>query len=232
MSPRNSSRLTCKWQLMKMPAWLFTWPRLRSRLHLHTRWNDQADCRGCMWKRLIILCQTYMQGAIGSVLCKDSFCLHCFYPHGVFKIWIAAWFFFEGNSIYESGLMASLEKWVGEAMKVVLVVKNLPANIGDTRDVGLIPGLGRSSGGGRATCSSILAWRIPWTEEPGRLQSPGSQRVGHNWRDLACTRSSEGSSFPRGDHWLEWNRDQVCALQLSSVSLALLSPRLLFCSYG
>ena len=32
-----------------------------------------------------------------------------------------------------------------------------------------------------ATNSSILAWRIPWTEEPGELQSMGSQRVGHNW---------------------------------------------------
>ena len=32
-----------------------------------------------------------------------------------------------------------------------------------------------------ATHSSILAWRIPWMEEPGRLQSMGSQRVGHNW---------------------------------------------------
>ena len=31
------------------------------------------------------------------------------------------------------------------------------------------------------THSSILAWRIPWTEKPGRLQSMGSQRVGHNW---------------------------------------------------
>ena len=31
-----------------------------------------------------------------------------------------------------------------------------------------------------ATHSSILAWKIPWTEEPGRLQSMGSQRVGHN----------------------------------------------------
>ena len=30
------------------------------------------------------------------------------------------------------------------------------------------------------THSSTLAWRIPWTEEPGRLQSTGSQRVGHN----------------------------------------------------
>ena len=33
---------------------------------------------------------------------------------------------------------------------------------------------------GMATHSSILAWRIPWTEEPGNLQSMGSQRVGHN----------------------------------------------------
>ena len=34
---------------------------------------------------------------------------------------------------------------------------------------------------GMATHSNILAWRIPWTEEPGRLQSMGSQRVGHDW---------------------------------------------------
>ena len=34
---------------------------------------------------------------------------------------------------------------------------------------------------GRATHSSILAWRIPWTEESGGLQSMGLQRVGHNW---------------------------------------------------
>ena len=38
---------------------------------------------------------------------------------------------------------------------------------------------------GMATHSSILAWRIPWTEKPGRLQSIGSQRVGHDWSDLA-----------------------------------------------
>ena len=35
-----------------------------------------------------------------------------------------------------------------------------------------------------ATHSSILAWRIPWTEEPGRLWSKGSQRVGHYWSDF------------------------------------------------
>ena len=40
---------------------------------------------------------------------------------------------------------------------------------------------------GVAPHSSILAWRIPWTEEPGGLQSMGSQRVGHDWSDFACT---------------------------------------------
>ena len=39
---------------------------------------------------------------------------------------------------------------------------------------------------GTTTHSTILAWRIPWTEEPGGLQLTGSQRVGHDFRDLAC----------------------------------------------
>ena len=34
---------------------------------------------------------------------------------------------------------------------------------------------------GMVTLSSILAWKTPWTKEPGRLQSMGSQRVGHDW---------------------------------------------------
>ena len=41
---------------------------------------------------------------------------------------------------------------------------------------------------GMATHSSILAWRIPWTEEPGGLQSMGSQRVGHIWSDDSARR--------------------------------------------
>ena len=45
---------------------------------------------------------------------------------------------------------------------------------------------------GMATHSSILAWRIPWTEEPGRLQSMGSQRAGHDWSDLAWTHARTG----------------------------------------
>ena len=37
-----------------------------------------------------------------------------------------------------------------------------------------------------ATHSSIIAWRIPWTEEPGGLESTGSQRVGHNRATITC----------------------------------------------
>ena len=56
----------------------------------------------------------------------------------------------------------------------------------NARDPGLIPGLGKSPGvawdwvEGMAAYSSILAWRIPWAEEPERLESIGSQRVRHN----------------------------------------------------
>jgi len=52
---------------------------------------------------------------------------------------------------------------------------------------------------GMATHSSILAWRIPWTEEPGRLQSIESHRVGHNESDLACTQGIVGTVVNTGD---------------------------------
>ena len=51
--------------------------------------------------------------------------------------------------------------------------KNLPADAGDA---GSIPGLGRSLEKEMATHSSILAWKISWTEEPGGLQSMGSRK--------------------------------------------------------
>ena len=60
------------------------------------------------------------------------------------------------------------------ASLVAQLVKNLPANAGDK---GSIPGSGRPLGGGHAIHSSILAWRTPWIEEPGGLQSIGLQRV-------------------------------------------------------
>ena len=54
---------------------------------------------------------------------------------------------------------------------MVLVVKNLPANAEGLRDSGSIPRLEDPLEKGKAIHSSILAWRIPWTEEPGGLQS-------------------------------------------------------------
>ena len=60
------------------------------------------------------------------------------------------------------------------------VVRNPPANAGEAGDAG---SLGREDPleEEMTTHSSILAWRIPWREEPGSLQSMGLQRVGHNW---------------------------------------------------
>ena len=64
--------------------------------------------------------------------------------------------------------------------QVELMVKNLPTNSGDKRDTGLVPGSEDPLAKKMATHSSIFAWRIPWTEEPGRPQSTGSQRVGYD----------------------------------------------------
>ena len=64
------------------------------------------------------------------------------------------------------------------------MVKNLPANEGDARDAGSIPGLGRSLKKEMATHSNILPRKIPWMEEPGRLQFMGSQRIRYNWATL------------------------------------------------
>ena len=55
------------------------------------------------------------------------------------------------------------------ASQVALVVKNPPAKAGDLRDAGSIPGQEDPLEAGMATHSSIPAWRIPWTEEPGGL---------------------------------------------------------------
>ena len=59
---------------------------------------------------------------------------------------------------------------------------------------------------GMATHSSILAWRIPWTEEPGRLQSMGSQRVGHDWATSLSFTFMSYIGLPR---WLSVKRTHL-----------------------
>ena len=85
------------------------------------------------------------------------------------------------------------------ASQVVLVVKNL-ANAGDIRDASSIPGTGNLLEEGLATYSSVIAWRIPWTEEHGELQYIGSQRVRHDWSDLA-QHNTVVYEFWIVDHW-------------------------------
>ena len=60
------------------------------------------------------------------------------------------------------------------------MAKNPPANAEDVRHLGSIPGLENPLEEGMVTHPSILAWRIPLAEEPGGIQSMGSQRVGHD----------------------------------------------------
>ena len=76
---------------------------------------------------------------------------------------------------------------------MALVVNNPPTYAGNIRCMGSIPRLGRSLEEGMTTYSSILAWRISWTEEPGGLQSIGSQRHTHthtHTRGMWCLKQS------------------------------------------
>ena len=74
-------------------------------------------------------------------------------------------------------MASSLDKYSSEqgASLVAQMVKNLPA-MQETQSMGQEDALEK----GMATHSSILTWRITWTEEPGGLQSMGPQRVGHD----------------------------------------------------
>ena len=77
---------------------------------------------------------------------------------------------------------------------MVLLLKHPPASAGDIRDACSIPGSGRSLGEGKATHSSILGWRIPWTEEPHRLHTVH----GVAQSQTRLKRLSTHSHLPRG----------------------------------
>ena len=101
-----------------------------------------------------------------------------------------------------------------------LVVKNPPANAGDTRGVGSVPGCGRSSGAGNLTPLQYLAWKVPWAEEPGGLQLAGP------WSDR------QDGAGQRAGHRTKMQRDgQQEALSGASLPVSILVPagRHLFC---
>ena len=95
-----------------------------------------------------------------SSVASSSSCPQSFPASGSFSM---SQLFTSGGQSLGASLMAQM-------------VKNLPV-MKHTLDMNSILGLGKSSGEG----NGILAWRIPWTEEPGGLQSMWSQRAGHNW---------------------------------------------------
>ena len=74
------------------------------------------------------------------------------------------------------------------------MVKNPPADAGDTKDSGSIPGLGRYLGRRNGNPLQYSSWEIPWTEEPSGLRSMGSQRV--------KTRLSNNNSKELDKYWL------------------------------
>ena len=72
-----------------------------------------------------------------------------------------------------------------KASQAALVVKNPPENAGYIRGTGSIPGLGRLPGVGPGNPLQYSCLENPWTEEPGGLQTMGSQRVRCDWSNLA-----------------------------------------------
>ena len=80
---------------------------------------------------------------------------------------------------------------------------------------------------GTATHSSILAWRIPWTEETSRLQSMGSQRVGHDWVTFTSLHFKVGMGW---DPVYTQGSSHTAAVSLSRCFLLLKEPRSLMTS--
>ena len=131
-------------------------------------------------------------------------------------VWSLSW---EGSLEKEmtthSSILAWRIPWKEEPAQVVRVVKKLPANAGDIKTQ--VHSLGQKDPleKGMATHSSILTWRIPWAEKPGRLQPIGSQRVGHDWSDLAGEQNVHKHGWavystcppwlPRVSEWKQWN---------------------------
>ena len=70
-----------------------------------------------------------------------------------------------------------------------------------------------------ATHSSTLAWRIPWTEEPGELQSMGSQRVRHDWSDLAHTHNTFDHLY-----WKETTQENSGIVDSNVISQLFVAP--------
>ena len=102
-----------------------------------------------------------------------------------FNLLISVSFKFSEISMYyfctKTVIMKIICTWVYVDFPSSKEVKNLPANAGDARDVGLIPGSEISPGGGNGHLLQYSCLGNPWTKEHGKLQSTGSQRSDMTW---------------------------------------------------
>ena len=110
-------------------------------------------------KTLVMLTQCFEKGRVSYL---ESFSQNLYFTFVLIYVWC----------------------WVSQ---VALVVKNMPPKAGDAGNESPIPGPEDPLEKGMATHSSILAWRIPWIEEPGGLQSIVLQRVRHAWNVTCVT---------------------------------------------
>ena len=109
--------------------------------------------------------------------------IHNFQNLEVIKVYFSRWLY-KQTVVHPDNEVYSVLKRNGVS-QVALVVKNPPVNTRRQRDVGSIPGSGRPLGRGKATHFSILAWRIPWTEDH---ELSGHEKT---WRKLKCILLSE-----------------------------------------
>ena len=115
---------------------------------------------------------------------NDSLCAN---PFSKWMLWGGAWGNYLSFEVFPFSNFANRYIWNSLGAQLV---KNLPAM---QKTWVWFLGQEDSLGKEMTTHSSILAWRIPWTEDPGRLQSMGSHRAGHDWAHTG----TYGSDLPR-----------------------------------
>jgi len=105
------------------------------------------------------------------------------------EAWVRVRLYFQHAPEWDSCLWSWSRRDVSHmwASQVALVVRNPPTSVENSWSLALKD----PPGEGHGNPPSILVWRIPWTEEPGGLQSIGSQRVRHNWSNLECMHVSQ-----------------------------------------